>query len=50
MEERDKIVEFERYCALCEFSELKEQDDPCWDCLNDPYALNGVPANYEKKG
>lgn len=32
----EKIVDFHKYCELCEYSELSESDDPCFDCLSEP--------------
>lgn len=32
----EKIVDFHKYCELCEYSELSESNDPCFDCLCEP--------------
>lgn len=37
MEERLKIVEYEKYCGRCVHSDRDPWDDPCDECL-------GVPA------
>ncbi len=29
-----KIVEFDKYCPICEHWNKGEDEDPCWDCLN----------------
>lgn len=31
-----KIVDFDEWCPKCEFYKLPEEEDPCWDCLNEP--------------
>lgn len=49
MEEKFKIVPFEKYCDKCEYKDLSEKDDPCWSCLDDPYTLNGIPREFKKK-
>lgn len=32
-------VDFEKYCPLCSYKDLKESKDPCNECLT-------TPANY----
>lgn len=29
-------VDFHEWCPKCEYYELKENEDPCHDCLNEP--------------
>lgn len=31
-----KEVLFNEYCAKCKFYKVKETDDPCNDCLDEP--------------
>lgn len=45
-----KIVDFEKYCKTCEHRDLKESDDPCFDCLDEPTNLNSnKPVYYKEK-
>lgn len=46
--ENEHIVDFEKYCAKCVSKEKPESDDPCWDCLAEGVALNGVPTYFKK--
>ena len=32
---REKIVNFDEYCDKCEFKDLLESEDPCFDCLTE---------------
>ncbi len=43
------IVEFERWCPRCQFNDKKEEDDPCWDCLEDGVSHNGQPVKFKKR-
>ena len=45
-----KDVNFKHYCAECKYSELKEFEDPCNDCLENG-VRNGTekPLYFEKK-
>lgn len=36
MDENLKEVYFHQYCKLCNFSDLKEEEDPCRECLQNP--------------
>lgn len=48
--EHTKFVAFEKYCQLCRYSETRETDDPCNECLTNPTNLGSVkPVNYEEK-
>ena len=50
MEESYKEVYFDQYCKTCEHEKLKEIDDPCDECLNNPVNLySHKPVNYKKK-
>lgn len=31
-----KEVYFNQYCPTCKYSDLSEDQDPCWDCLEEP--------------
>ena len=44
-----KEVHFNEYCKTCKHKDVKEADDPCYDCLNEPVNLNShKPVKYEK--
>ena len=46
----DKIVDFHKYCELCEYSELIESDDPCFDCLSEPVNVySHIPIKFKAK-
>ena len=46
----EKIVDFHKYCESCEHFELKETDDPCFDCLNEPVnTYTHRPVYYKAK-
>lgn len=48
--ENIKIVEYDKYCNTCIHEKLKEDEDPCHDCLNEPGRLySHKPSKYEKK-
>lgn len=47
--ENDHIVDFEKYCAKCQFQKKLEEEDPCWDCLEDGVTHNGVPTKFKKR-
>lgn len=32
----EKIVEFHENCDKCQFRDLSERDDPCFECLDNP--------------
>jgi hypothetical protein len=49
-ENREKIVDFYEYCPTCKHEKLSEDDDPCYDCLNEPVNIDSRrPVNWEKK-
>lgn len=29
-------VDFEKWCPLCKYEKLDEEEDPCWYCLEEP--------------
>ena len=50
MENREKIVDFKKYCETCEHKDVKEIKDPCNDCLDHPFNTNShKPINYKEK-
>lgn len=30
------IVDFKTFCDICKYKDLKEEDEPCCDCLENP--------------
>ena len=50
MEESYKEVYFDQYCKNCKYEKMKETDDPCDECLNNPENLySHKPVMYEEK-
>lgn len=50
MEEIYKEVQFDKYCRTCEYGKIKEYEDPCNDCLNEPVnAYSHKPMNWKEK-
>ena len=49
MEENCIEVDFAKYCKLCEHKDVKENKDPCCECLD--YGINfGIskPVNFKE--
>ena len=45
-----KEVRFDQYCKTCAHKDVKEEDDPCFDCLNEPMnQYSHKPVRYEEK-
>ena len=45
-----KIVNFEEYCKTCKHVKSKEENDPCFECLQNPVNLYSYrPVNWEEK-
>lgn len=42
----EKIVHFDEYCSRCKYEELKEEEDPCYDCLAQPVNTNSHKPVY----
>lgn len=50
MIEKGKIVEFHKWCEKCKHYEKTEAEDPCFDCLSDPWRVGShKPTKYEEK-
>lgn len=46
----EKEVYFGEYCKTCKNEKLSEQDDPCYDCLNNPVNEDShKPVRWEEK-
>lgn len=45
-----KIVDFEKYCKTCKNKDLKETEEHCSSCLEEPVNQNShKPVKYEEK-
>lgn len=48
-DEQYKEVYFHEYCKTCKHKDVKDQDEPCNTCLEDPINLySHKPVKYEK--
>lgn len=46
-----KEVHFHEYCKKCKHEKLKETEEPCSECMDEPLnADSHKPVRYEKKG
>ena len=46
-----KEVYFDQYCKTCEYKDLAESEDPCYDCLHEAVNFEShKPVNYKEKG
>ena len=44
-----KEVYFHEYCKTCKHRNVKDNEEPCEECLSEPTNLNShKPVNYEK--
>lgn len=49
MEYIDKFVDFKKYCETCKHKDVKEVEDPCNECLDNPVnAHTTKPVKYEE--
>ena len=45
-----KIVEFDKWCPKCQNWEKGEDEDPCWDCLNQGWNDDShKPIRYKER-
>lgn len=45
-----KEVYFDQYCKTCKHSDLREDQEPCSECLNEPVCqYSHKPVQYEEK-
>ena len=50
MEDRTKEVDFHSYCSKCKFEDVKEDEEPCHDCLNHPWNVDShKPWEFKEK-
>lgn len=49
MDDIYKEVYYGEYCKTCKHRKVKEDDDPCHECLNEPVNLySHKPVNWEE--
>ena len=47
---QEREVYYHLWCPKCEHWNLKGDDDPCDECLNQPYNIDShKPINYKEK-
>lgn len=45
----EKIVEFHEYCEKCKYWEKSEEEDPCFECLENPVNVDShKPVKFEE--
>ena len=45
-----KEVYFDEYCQTCEYKDIKESEDPCDECLDEPVnQYSHKPVRYKAK-
>lgn len=50
MDELYKEVYFDKYCCDCKHKDVKDHEDPCDECLNEPVNLHShKPVNFAEK-
>ena len=50
MEEVFKEVYFDEYCKKCMYEKLKDDEDPCNECLTNPVnTYSHKPVKFEEK-
>ena len=50
MNDTYKEVYFDHYCKTCKYESVKEEENPCCECLENPVNLYlHKPVNYEKQ-
>lgn len=50
MENQELFVEFDKYCKICQYEKLEENEEPCAECLKHPVNLHShKPYRYKPK-
>lgn len=45
-----KIVHFDEYCKTCASKDVKQHEEPCCSCLDEPVRPNShKPVKYEER-
>lgn len=47
--DQEKEVRFDIYCKKCKYKDLKEEEDPCWDCLVETVNVDSKKPVYFKE-
>ena len=48
--EESKEVYFHQYCKTCKYEKKSEEEDPCYECLDNPVnSYSHKPVNWEEK-
>lgn len=51
MEGAMKEVDYSKYCKMCKNRDLKENEEPCWECLTNPVNEDTHrPVMFEERG
>ena len=49
MEFPEKFVEFDKYCKNCKHKKVKQDEEPCNECLSSPVNEHSIkPIKFEK--
>ncbi len=44
------LVDFKKYCETCKYKDVKETEDPCNECLENPTNLySHKPVKWDEK-
>lgn len=44
------IVDFDKWCPMCKYKDIKSTDMPCDECLSHPVSFNSErPVNFEEE-
>ena len=47
---REKLVEFEKWCNKCAYFDLEENEEPCWECLTNTVNEDShKPVKFKEK-
>ena len=50
MESKFKIVDYDIYCPKCKYKDLDSAEDPCDECLGQPWNTDSrKPVNFEEE-
>lgn len=50
MEYPEKFVEFDKFCETCKYKDIKQDEEPCNECLENPVNEHSIkPIKYEKQ-
>lgn len=50
MEYPEKFVEFDKFCENCKYKDVKQDEEPCNECLENPVNEHSIkPIKFEKQ-